>query len=88
MHLCRNLDHVWMVQHGQLLHRARGLTRFLTRICGATKDKCGDSSCPSQQAPTPVLAGDPVRCAQNDNLEGISGRGEGCAGFFNLSYQL
>jgi hypothetical protein len=29
MHLCGIFDLVWMVRHGRLLHRARGLTRFL-----------------------------------------------------------
>jgi hypothetical protein len=29
MHLCGIFDLAWMVRHGRLLHRARGLTRFL-----------------------------------------------------------
>jgi hypothetical protein len=40
------------------------------------KRQCGDSSCPSQQAPTPALAGDSVRSAQNDNFGRSAAKGK------------
>ena len=53
MHSCENVELAWMVRFGRLLHRARGLTRFLEgALFGATKDKYGI-----------------LRSAQNDNFE-------------------
>src|ERR1035437_1783424 len=35
MHSSRIFDLVWMVRHGRLLHRVRGLTRFLAAFGGS-----------------------------------------------------
>src|ERR1035437_5510335 len=78
MHSRGIFDLVWMVRHGRLLHRARGLTRFLgAHFVARQKANAGILPAPASKLPpqrtsspgTPVLAGDPVRCAQNDNLE-------------------
>jgi hypothetical protein len=92
MHSRGIFDLFWMVRHGRLLHRVRGLTRFLEAHLWRSKRQIRGFFLPQPASwlgtPFAPLRMTTSKIAQNDNFEGRRS-GEGCGGVFQLvSYRL